>query len=397
VSIGRLILGIAALLLALASAPAASGATFNVNSTGDAHDADEGDGQCETTQGKCTLRAAVDEANFAGDPDKVKLKAERYVTTGEREDLNDSGDYDLVTGSELKVTGAGMDRTTIDGDKIDRLFQVPQGARLDLQKLTLTRGAAQFAGGGVVSSGVLTLDRVGLVKNNGGDGGGGIASTGTLQITSSLISRNKASQTAGGISVSGLSPTFPGTFIVEGTTFSRNEGGGSGGGMFVSGDEAVTRIVANSTFDRNTAGQAGAIESEASETVGLLHVTVTRNSSGSGGQVFADGPIRVGNSLFGLTDGPGEDCAGLNIISAGFNLDDDGSCASEPSDQTRENPKVGRLRQNGGDTPTVALKRKSPARNAIDKDDPECLETDQRGVKRPQGNRCDIGAFEFEQ
>ena len=292
-----------------------------------------------------------------------------------------------------------MNRTTIDGDKIDRLFQVPQDARLDLEKLTLTRGAAEFAGGGIISSGVLTLDRVGLVKNNGGDGGGGIGSTGILQVERSLISRNKSAQTAGGISVAALSPTFPGTFIITGTTFSRNDGGGSGGGMFVSGGARAWNSD-HREFDvrpRTPRGKGGQSTSEASETVGLLHVTVTRNESGSSGAVVADGPIRIGNSLFGLTTGPGDDCAGPGIVSAGFNLDGDGSCASEPSDQTRDNPKVGRLRQNGGDTPTVALKRKSPARNAIGKDDPECVETDQRGVKRPQGNRCDIGAFEFEQ
>jgi hypothetical protein len=42
----------------------------------------------------------------------------------------------------------------------------------------------------------------------------------------------------------------------------------------------------------------------------------------------------------------------------------------------------------------------SPALNAIPKATNGCgteIKTDQRGVKRPQGNKCDIGAFEKKQ
>ena len=48
---------------------------------------------------------------------------------------------------------------------------------------------------------------------------------------------------------------------------------------------------------------------------------------------------------------------------------------------------------NGGPTQTLALLAGSPA---IDAGDPACPPpaSDQRGVSRPQGPRCDIGAFE---
>jgi CSLREA domain-containing protein len=46
------------------SARSASASVFTVNSTGDASDANPGDGVCETsTPGECTLRAAIEEAN----------------------------------------------------------------------------------------------------------------------------------------------------------------------------------------------------------------------------------------------------------------------------------------------------------------------------------------------
>jgi uncharacterized repeat protein (TIGR01451 family) len=51
------------------------------------------------------------------------------------------------------------------------------------------------------------------------------------------------------------------------------------------------------------------------------------------------------------------------------------------------------LQDNGGATPTHALLPGSPA---IDKgDDTSCPTTDQRGLPRPQGAACDIGAYEF--
>ncbi len=54
------------------------------------------------------------------------------------------------------------------------------------------------------------------------------------------------------------------------------------------------------------------------------------------------------------------------------------------------------LKNNGGPTRTHALKPASPAVNAVPSSDPACTGTDQRGVARPQGSDCDIGAFELQ-
>ena len=51
------------------------------------------------------------------------------------------------------------------------------------------------------------------------------------------------------------------------------------------------------------------------------------------------------------------------------------------------------LASNGGSTRTHALVAGSPAIDASP-DDADCAATDQRGVRRPQGPACDIGAFE---
>ncbi|MCH7999201.1 MAG: CSLREA domain-containing protein, partial [Chloroflexi bacterium] len=59
-----LLLGLVALVsLFLGPAPVAQAATFTVDSTGDAVDANPGDGACATAGAVCTLRAAIQEAN----------------------------------------------------------------------------------------------------------------------------------------------------------------------------------------------------------------------------------------------------------------------------------------------------------------------------------------------
>ena len=75
------------------------------------------------------------------------------------------------------------------------------------------------------------------------------------------------------------------------------------------------------------------------------------------------------------------------------NLADDGTCGSA----TNGNPNLGPLANNGGPTPTHALLEGS---DAIDTADAGiCAASpvdgeDQRGVSRPQGGGCDIGAYE---
>jgi hypothetical protein len=64
-----------------------------------------------------------------------------------------------------------------------------------------------------------------------------------------------------------------------------------------------------------------------------------------------------------------------------------------PGDQVNTDPMVGPLAENGGPTLTHALLTGSPAIDAGD--DAVCPATDQRGVSRPQGVACDIGAYEY--
>jgi hypothetical protein len=86
---------------------------------------------------------------------------------------------------------------------------------------------------------------------------------------------------------------------------------------------------------------------------------------------------------------------GYNLIGGGYT-----SPFDSPGDQTGiTNPYLGPLANNGGPTQTHAVLKVSRALNAIPKNAAGCgtqITKDQRGIKRPQGKKCDIGAYEKE-
>jgi hypothetical protein len=100
-----------------------------------------------------------------------------------------------------------------------------------------------------------------------------------------------------------------------------------------------------------------------------------------------------------VADNGVENCDG-NISSLGHNLTDDTSCGlTEPSDLVVADAMLGPLQDNGGPTETHDLLpggTTTPGSPAIDAgDNAACPTTDQRGVVRPQGAACDIGAVEY--
>lgn len=81
------------------------------------------------------------------------------------------------------------------------------------------------------------------------------------------------------------------------------------------------------------------------------------------------------------------------ISSQGNNISSDESCPfTQSTDKRNTNPLLGPLQDNGGPTDTRALLAGSPATDAGS--NAACPTTDQRGVERPQGTACDMGAFE---
>jgi hypothetical protein len=248
-------------------------------------------------------------------------------------------------------------------------------------------------GGGILGVGNLTLTNSTVSDNSVDgeyhDGGGGIRVLGDLTLTNSTVSNNFAIDGYGRGGIGGGIDHWGGNLTLINSTVSGNRGD-YGGGIHSNGSTTLT----NSTVSGNTQRSSyypGAIFGTGSFT--LINSTVSNNGGGIAANpsaVVVVDTIVADNSIFGTN------CSSsININSLGYNLTDDDSCGfTAPGDLVVVDAMLDSLADNGGFTETHALLVGGPA---IDAGSPACPPpaTDQRGVSRPQGADCDIGAVEY--
>ena len=311
-----------------------TGTMITVNTT-----ADE-----SNTDGDCSLREAIQAANgnTAVDACPVGSGTEEDLivfAVGSPATITLYSALPITDGAGLVIYG-GRAHITINGNDTQRMAFVASGAKLAVHKLTLDGRTNLSSNVGIENSGTLTITNS-TFSGNSSDGGGGIhAQFGTpVTLINSTFSANSASDSGGGIHNVG------GNFTILNSTFSGNSAQNSGGGII------------------NDVG-----------TVTLGSTILSDSTSG-------------GNCSGAITDG-------------GYNIDDGTTCAfSADNDSLPDtDPRLAStLAYNGGPTKTIALLRGSPALNAIPEAVNGCateITTEQRGLKRPQGTKCDIGAFE---
>jgi hypothetical protein len=180
---------------------------------------------------------------------------------------------------------------------------------------------------------------------------------------------------------------------VSNSTFSGNWAGDGGGGGIENGG---TLTVTNSSFSGNHAWVGGGINNF--KTLTVTNSTLSNNTvadGNEGGGISSDNSVNASTILENtiVANNGGGNCRGT-ITNGGSNLDSGTTCGwgSNNGSLSDTDPELGLLAQNGGPTQTMALLAGSPA---IDTgNDATCPATDQRGVTRPQGSHCDIGAYE---
>ena len=270
------------------------------------------------------------------------------------------------------------------------------GGTLSLSNSTVSGNSTpRFASGGGINhrAGTLSLSNSTVSGNTASAGGGIVIRRGTVTLSNSTVSGNTASA-GGGIANSS------GTVTLSNSTVSGNTASSDGAGIF---NSHGTLSLSNSTVSGNSASRDGAGIFNPFGTVTMSNSTVSGNSASRDGGGIANGSNTVNfkNTIIaGNTAGSGLDCSGT-LTSQGHNLVgiSTGCPSGGTGDLTTADAKLDLLADNGGPTFTHALLVGSPA---IDAGDPAgCtdaagnpLTTDQRGVTRPQGADCDIGAFE---
>lgn len=371
---------LASAILAVYGSAQAFAATFTVNSTADAVDSAPGNAVCSDSAGRCTLRAAVMEANALPGAHTISVPAGVYQLSipGQYETGAATGDLNIA--GKVSIIGAGAASTIVDGGALDRVFAFRPTATALLSGLTVRNGKMDM-GGGVATDGVVTISEC-VIRDNEAVGaywfwanGGGIATFGgAALIDRTTVSNNDAS---GILNLGGI-------LTIQNSTISGNRGRDAhgGGGLLHFSSNGNRTIIISSTFADN--------------------VAVWDRGHAIADAFSPPGSITVRNSILANPPGvTGDTCYGVSQASQGHNVASDGSCfLTGPGDLSNVTPLLGALAQNGGPTPTHALLAGSPAIDGVPA--AACLDAagapltvDQRGALRPAGNACDIGAFEF--
>ncbi len=394
--------------------PSAQVATFTVDTAEDAIDSDSTDGLCLTASDQCSLRAAVMQANVSPGEDVIEIP-ERFIANldliGAGEDDSVTGDLDIL--EDLSIQGVSLMVSGIEAGALqDRVLHVHPGVHLTLADISIGwTDAGNQDGGGVLNEGSLSLMNSSIQFGNAGRAGG-VMNLGELSLARSIVGYNTASDGGGGI-------YNEGTVTIDRSTIDNNEvANGPGGGI----ENHGTLVIRNSTVSQNRAASlAGAIYNGDhalarlnNTAVNVNQITTTGSWGSSTGGIYNEpsGSVEIGNSI--VAQNVARDayrnlleasCMGT-IESAGYNLIGTDEGCSLTGDLTGNliglDPRLPDLPildpDNTWGYPPL------PDSPAIDAGNPAppgsgggaCEPQDQRGLARPQGAACDIGAYEFE-
>jgi CSLREA domain-containing protein len=238
-----------------------------------------------------------------------------------------------------------------------------------------------------------------------------LPSSSTIQLSSTLpaIASTKRVNINGikapFLKISGSSLTFSlftvdsgATLILRNLTVANGGSAGSGGGAVLN---QGTLTALNSTFSDNAGFSGGAIYN-VSGTLTVTNSTFLDNTTTNKADIDNFGTATLSNTILAHSSTSGTDCLGT-ITDGGYNIADDNTCGFSQNNNSKNNTNPlldpNGLKNNGGPTKTIALQPGSPAINAIPQGTNGCgttIDKDQRGVMRPQGPGCDVGAFELQ-
>ena len=355
-------------VVVVAQAQPAGAATFTVDTTADGAPQST---DCTTpVAGSCSLRDAVAAASASAGPHTISLAAGATyqlsycdATTGRALRVN-------VGGSSLTIEGNGatIEQTCPQSLDNGEIIMVNDGA-ITVRDVTLT-GADSTDGVGGIQAGndnaSVTADHV-TITGNSASFQPGIGTAGALTVIDSTIAGN-TSTAPNDPAVS----TFNDTMLIVNSTIADNVGGGIHSGV------AGGATLVYSTISGNSAATDANVDVPAARFTSFGSVVTDPQGGG----------VNCGSA--GTSDGYNYESGG---DTCGF------SAATDVADGA--SPQLGALADNGGPTqtelpaPTSPLLDRIPAANC--QDAPAAgVTTDQRGITRPQGTGCDVGAVEVE-
>ena len=260
----------------------------------------------------------------------------------------------------------------------------------------ITGNSADLEAGAILvkSIGILNL-RSSVISNNVSIGAGAIYFSGATN--SSIVENNLFAYNSALLGGAITGQLGNAKIEIRNNLFTGNHATGSyqaGGAVYFSASTIPTLVILenNSFYNNVAAGIGGGAYLAAAADFYLINNTFSNNTATTGGNLYLSGGVsvpRMYNNIIANNAGGGDCYAFYNsYINGSNNLVEDGSCMPTITGD----PMLSPLADNGGSTQTMALLPGSPALNTGNA--ANCPPTDQRGVARPQGSGCDIGAFE---
>ncbi|HLD21949.1 MAG TPA: putative metal-binding motif-containing protein [Patescibacteria group bacterium] len=441
----KIILLLFVLMGIVANMHTVNAATFAVTTTNDTSDAELTNNVCADSSGACSLRAAIEQANGNDESDTITIPAGEYILTQ---------NFELLIESDMTISGSSSDETIIDAHSKSRVFNITYSATVELNNMSITGGKVEgddsyAIGGGIYNNGELHLNRCAIIyniaKNYGW--GGGIYNDEILYITQSQISNNTSTKSSidasyyGGGNGGGIYNNRNGQLFVESSAITDNvaeettEGyGGYGGGIYNETDSIAD--IRNSIIARNEGRIGSAIDNEERATLTMSNSLIFNNigTNDSDPTITAGGyhdtsTITIQQSIISYNYGVGVraytdsdssarinleyslvtnntmDCSeegggDATIRSYGYNIDSDNTCGfamlGDMSGVNDVGLEVEYINFAGSSQQTLHLFSDSVAKDAIPTGGCR-ISTDYRGMNRPQGAGCDIGAYELAQ
>lgn len=320
----------------------------------------------------------------------------------------------------VTIDGSGVAITpTLSGGASVNVFNINSGSTLTITRLVLSNSHSSNGGAVFVAPSATAVISHLVFSNNSATLGGAIYNDGRVIITDTLLGNNSAPYggaiynrsaiSAQGMALAENSALFGGAIrnygefglytptLLLNRSAIYNNNALYGGGINSVSPAFVT--LTNTTIAGNTAQQeGGGIHNGTEVELRLINTTIYSNTAlGAGGGITSTGDVSAVNTIF--SDNAGGNCVITDGLfhDLGNNLENTNTCGLGAYVLTHSlantNARLGLFGLNApGFIPTVPLLRGSPAINAGL--DAACPSTDARGIIRPQGGHCDIGAFE---
>jgi predicted outer membrane repeat protein len=259
-----------------------------------------------------------------------------------------------------------------------------------------------------VGTSTATFNDVSFVNNTASQAGGAVFSNGgSTSYSDALFLGNGdvlTTQQGGAIATLGGNASV----VVDRAAFVNNAAFSLGGAVWTTVDSAggadASTQITNATFWGNEARSGSAVATRSNgaaqtATATLRSVTFAANTASFGnGTIYTDAinggssDSTVINAIFWGNDTAVQVYNGVNTTTTIDHAVVQGSCQSGNlcTNISLLDPLLGNLQYNSGSTPTLMPAANSPAVNF----GANCPAVDQRGVARPQGVACDVGAVE---